>query len=75
MAEVLGSSNRSQVLDLNASNGNIYTPAYGIYEGDQVMRVVLFNYVSDSSGANDYTATISIGGVGRLVSRTERLLQ
>jgi hypothetical protein len=62
MAEVLGSSNMSQVLDLNANNGSIYTPAYAIYEGSQVMRVVLFNYVTDPSGANDYTATISIGG-------------
>jgi hypothetical protein len=62
MAEVIGSSNLSQVVDLYANNANIYTPAYGIYEGSQVVRVVLFNYVTDSSGANDYTATISIGG-------------
>lgn len=60
MAEVIGTSNISQVLDLNITN--IFTPAYAIYEGNQVMRVVLFNYVTDSSGANDYTATISIGG-------------
>jgi len=60
MAEAIGTSNISQVLDLNTTN--IFTPAYAIYEGNQVMRVVLFNYVTDSSGANDYTATISIGG-------------
>jgi hypothetical protein len=62
MAEVLGSSNQSQVLDLNANGGNIFTPGYAIYENGTPMRVALFNYMTDPTGANDYTATISIGG-------------
>jgi hypothetical protein len=62
MAETLGSSNFSQVLDLNANGGNIFTPAYAIIEDGTLTRVALFNYVTDPSGASDYTASISTGG-------------
>jgi hypothetical protein len=64
MAEALGSSNKSQVLDLHANNESIYTPAYGIYEGGVATRVALFNYISDDSGASDYTASITVSSVG-----------
>ena len=38
MEEALGSSNTAQVLDLlpNNANLNIYTPAYAIYEGENL---------------------------------------
>jgi hypothetical protein len=62
MAEAFGSSNTAQVIDLNANTGNIYTPAYAIYEQGIISRVALFNYVTDTSGGNTYTATIAIGG-------------
>ncbi|EGO20268.1 glycoside hydrolase family 79 protein [Serpula lacrymans var. lacrymans S7.9] len=62
MAEVLGSSNASQVVDLQANGNNEFTPGYAIYEHGQPMRVALFNYVSDPTGASDYTASISISG-------------
>ncbi len=62
VAEAFGSSNVSRIVDLNPNNGNIYTPGYGIYENGSPSRVVLFNYVSDSSGANNYNAVISING-------------
>jgi hypothetical protein len=62
MAETLGSSNLSQVIDLQANDGNIYTPGYAIYEKGDVTRVALFNYITDPSGASDYTANISISG-------------
>jgi hypothetical protein len=62
MAEALGASNASQVLDLSANGANIYTPAYGIFEQGKPVRVALFNYVTDSSGASDITATIAVGG-------------
>ena len=62
MAEALGGSNTSQVIDLFPNNASEYTPAYGIYENGQIARVALFNYMTDSSGAHDYTTTISIGG-------------
>lgn len=64
MAESLGSSNTAQVIDLFPNNASEYTPAYGIYENGKIARVALFNYMTDSSGAHDYTATISVGGNG-----------
>jgi len=62
MAEALGSSSPSQVLDLNANGGNIFTPGYAIFEGGNPVRLALFNYVTDPSGASDYTVAISVGG-------------
>lgn len=62
MAEALGSSNKSQVLDLDANSADIHTPAYAIYEDGEPVRVALFNFITDSSGASDYTATIAVGG-------------
>ncbi|TFK29184.1 hypothetical protein FA15DRAFT_610933 [Coprinopsis marcescibilis] len=62
MAEALGPSGGAQVLDLNANNGDIYTPAYGIYEDGNPVRVMLFNFITDPSGANDLTVSISIEG-------------
>ncbi|KAG7447455.1 glycoside hydrolase family 79 protein [Guyanagaster necrorhizus] len=61
MAEAMGASNASQILDLNANDGNIFTPAYAIYENGNPVRVALFNYITDSSGASTYIASISIG--------------
>ncbi|KAK0480722.1 hypothetical protein IW261DRAFT_1137525 [Armillaria novae-zelandiae] len=62
MAESLGSSNTSQVLDISANGGNIYTPGYVIYEQGTPVRLALFNFITDSSGAHDYYATFAIGG-------------
>lgn len=62
MAETLGPTNTAQVIDLLPNNGNEFTPAYAIYENGKMARMALFNYMTDPSGANDYTATISLGG-------------
>lgn len=62
IAEAFGSSGTAQVVDLNANSGNIYTPAYAIYEQGTIARVALFNYVTDSSGGSTYTASIAVGG-------------
>jgi hypothetical protein len=48
-------------VDLNANDGNEFTPAYAVYEDGTPARVALFNFVTDPSGASDYTATISVG--------------
>jgi len=61
-AETFGPNGNSQILDLNANNMNEFTPAYAIYEDGNIARVALFHYMTDQSGANSYTATISIGG-------------
>lgn len=62
MAEVMGASNKSQILDLNANSNNTFTPAYGIYEDGKPERVALINFVTDASGASDITASISVRG-------------
>lgn len=62
MAEALGASNEAQIMDLNANSFNDLTPGYAIYEKGDPVRVALFNYMTDPSGASDYTASISIGG-------------
>ncbi|TDL27070.1 hypothetical protein BD410DRAFT_783231 [Rickenella mellea] len=62
VAEAFGNSGNAQIVDLNGNGGNIYTPAYAIYENGSPARLVLFNYVTDPSGANDLTVSVSIGG-------------
>jgi len=62
IAEAFGQSGNSQIVDLVMNNNNSLTPGYAIYEGGNPARVVLFNYIDDPSGANDYTANIAIGG-------------
>lgn len=61
-AEAFGPSGNAQIIDLQANNISMFTPAYAIYENGAPVRLVLFNYVSDPTGASDYTTTISIGG-------------
>jgi hypothetical protein len=62
MAEALGPSGTAQVIDLDANNHDVYTPAYAIYENGIPTRVLLFNFITDPSGANDVVASISVGG-------------
>ncbi|PSS11011.1 hypothetical protein PHLCEN_2v3307 [Hermanssonia centrifuga] len=62
VAETFGSSNASQIVDLQANGVNIFTPGYAIYENGNLARVALFNYVTDPTGASTYTASISITG-------------
>ena len=60
MAEALGPSNTAQVVDLQANSASDMTPAYGIYENGVPARVALFNYMTDPTGANTYTASIGV---------------
>ncbi|KAI0772366.1 glycoside hydrolase family 79 protein [Trametes elegans] len=64
VAEAIGQTNTSQVKDLNPNDGNEFTPAFAIYENGNLARIALINFLSDASGANDYTATIYVGGTG-----------
>ena len=59
MAEVLGPSNASRVLDVTQ---NTLTPIYVIYENGTPTKLALLNFVTDPSGANDYTVTFAVGG-------------
>ncbi|RPD77295.1 hypothetical protein L226DRAFT_533296 [Lentinus tigrinus ALCF2SS1-7] len=62
LAEALGTSNTSRVLDTFANSANAYTPAYAIYENDVLARMVLTNFMTEQNGQGAYTATISVGG-------------
>jgi hypothetical protein len=62
IAETLGTTNTSQLMDLQANFASIYTPAYAVYESGTCARLALFNYITDPSGASTYTVTFSIGG-------------
>lgn len=53
LAEALGKSNTSQVIDLTLTIGNEFTPAYAIYENGVVSKVALFNYVDDLEGTRE----------------------
>lgn len=60
VAEVFGRSRNSRIVDLAADNANIYHPAYAVYEGDTPTRIVLFNFISDESGASNLDVTINL---------------
>lgn len=62
MAEVLGKSDKSRVVDLFANSANEVTPAYAIYEDETPTKVALFNYITDPTGGLAYTAQIQVGG-------------
>lgn len=62
VAEAFGQSGEAQIVDLYMNSNNPLTPGYAIFENGNPVRVVLFNYIDDSTGANDYTANIAIGG-------------
>ncbi|KAJ6590373.1 glycoside hydrolase family 79 protein [Mycena sp. CBHHK59/15] len=63
MAEAMGPSNTTQVLDLGGAAGaSAYTPIYGIYEDGVPVRVAIVNYVDDPSGATAVRAAISLAG-------------
>ncbi|KAF7302721.1 hypothetical protein HMN09_00907000 [Mycena chlorophos] len=61
-AEVFGKTNTSRIIDLLGNDADIYTPQYAIYENGALARIALFNYVTDPTGATDYTATITVNG-------------
>ena len=60
IAEALGTTNTSQVVDLFGNNNNDFTPSYAIYENGQLSKVAIFNYVDDQTGASDSQVTLSV---------------
>jgi hypothetical protein len=62
VAEVMGKSNTSQIVDLFANNNQPLTPAWAVYENGVPTKVVIINYANDPSGASTITANIAIGG-------------
>ncbi|KDR78254.1 hypothetical protein GALMADRAFT_266767 [Galerina marginata CBS 339.88] len=62
MAEALGPGNNTQVLDLAANANNIFSPAYAIYDNGNLVRVLLINYATDSTGATDLQVALTVNG-------------
>ncbi|CUA72793.1 hypothetical protein RSOLAG22IIIB_10292 [Rhizoctonia solani] len=62
VAELFGKSGKSRIMDLNPNNGENLTPGYVVYEDGQPTRLLLINYVDDSSGGHDVWVRIQIGG-------------
>lgn len=60
VAEALGSSNASQVVDLGLQSE--FRPGYAIYEQGSPTKLALINYASDDTGASDYDAVINFAG-------------
>ncbi|KAI0354194.1 hypothetical protein OH77DRAFT_1426226 [Trametes cingulata] len=63
MAEALGTTNSTRVVDLFANNGNEFTPAYAIYEEHALARIALVNFMNEQDGVGAYNVSLSIGGV------------
>ncbi|KAF9556467.1 glycoside hydrolase family 79 protein [Agrocybe pediades] len=69
IAEALGKSNTSRVVDLFGNAGNEFTPSYAIYEHDTLSKVALFNYIDDKTGNSDSQVTLSVPtGVPQTIS-------
>jgi hypothetical protein len=62
MAEVIGPSNNTQVINYGVGGLSSYTPIYNIYENGTPVRVAIFNYIDDPSGTNTVHAVISLSG-------------
>ncbi|KAJ7331317.1 glycoside hydrolase family 79 protein [Mycena albidolilacea] len=62
MAEAIGPSNNTQVFNYGVTDLSSFTPIYGIYENGTPVRVAVFNYLDDPSGANTVHAVIAIAG-------------
>ncbi|PPR05779.1 hypothetical protein CVT24_006842 [Panaeolus cyanescens] len=58
LAEALGTSNTSRVIDLTSSTSP-YTPAYAVYEHDTLSKLVLMNYMDDLQ-SNTHTTSMTI---------------
>ncbi|VDC03068.1 unnamed protein product [Peniophora sp. CBMAI 1063] len=74
MAEALGPRNKSQVADLNLNGGNVYTPGYLIAEAGVPTKIALINFISDATGAQAYTAQISVSGMNLQSVKVKYLL-
>lgn len=65
MAEALGKNDNTQVYELGANSGSIYTPAYAFYQNNKPVRIGLFNYVTDPTGNSAITAQINVMNVNQ----------
>lgn len=59
---MFGKSERGRVVDLRANGASPYTPAYAVYEGNELNKVALFNFMDDvnAPGTADITVQIRV---------------
>lgn len=76
VAELFGQSTTARIVDMthtssiasttnadgSTTSQDMYHPTYVVYEGDTPTRAILFNFVSDSSGASTAQVTLSFNG-------------
>ncbi|KAG8914343.1 hypothetical protein FRC00_014373, partial [Tulasnella sp. 408] len=55
----------SQVMDLLLNGNSTHTPGYAVYNDGQPIRLALFNYITDPSGANDAQCQLPQQPAGR----------
>ncbi|CAE6486676.1 unnamed protein product [Rhizoctonia solani] len=63
ISEAMGQSGNAQVADLNLGAGSanaMYTPGYTIVESGTPVKVALFNFISDATGASNYNALVTV---------------
>jgi len=66
LAEAVGKTQTARFVDVQANEGNEFTPQYAIYESDgqdgelKLNKIALFNYMTDASGAADLSVTIKL---------------
>lgn len=71
VAETLGASNVSQIVDLELNTNNPYTVGYGIYENGNPSRILLINFMDDlQTGSATYTGYVHIGGINGVADTT-----
>ncbi|KAH9943353.1 glycoside hydrolase family 79 protein [Epithele typhae] len=62
VTEALGKTGTAQVVDLSSDIDGDTAAVYAVYEQGKLARAVLINYLTDPSGAHDYTATFAMDG-------------
>ena len=62
LAEAFGTTNTSQIVDLQANENNDLTPAYAIYEQGSLSKVALINFMDDNqTGVNELQVALVLG--------------
>jgi len=59
VAEVIGSSGKAQLRDLGPNNNDVKTPAYGVWEDNNLVKLLFINYNDDPTGALNSTVTFT----------------
>lgn len=62
VSEAFGSSNKSQIIDLSSTEGDVFTPMYAIYDDGKPARVAILNFMTDASGGAAAHVNVAVPG-------------